>query len=74
MKHPNATVGAVSGVGGGQIVVNIAKALGYTISTGWGITIAGGLTAVALFIGRNGIKGVWRKLMNGSVSSVFLGS
>jgi len=66
MSHPNATVGTISGIGGGEIVVNVAQALGYHISTGWGITIAGALTGLVLFVGRNGVKGVWSFFVHGS--------
>jgi hypothetical protein len=65
VPHPNATVGLASGIGGGQIVVNVAEALGYNISTGWGITIAGALSGIVLFIGRHGILGAWNVIKHG---------
>lgn len=66
MTHPNATVGTISGIGGGELVVNVAKAFGYNISTGWGIAIAGAVTGVVLFVGRNGVVGVWQRILHGS--------
>ena len=66
MRHPNAVIGGAAGIGGGEIVVEIADRLGWTLSTGWGIAIAGGITSVVLFVGRNGLKGVWRTVVHGN--------
>lgn len=65
-KNPNALVGGLAGLGGGQFVVNVAQWLGWHISTGWGLTIAGGATYVVLFVGRSGFKGVWNLLKYGT--------
>lgn len=66
IPHPNATTSLVSGIGGGEAVVNIANQFGWHISTGWGITIAGLLSGAVLFIGKNGIAGAWARIMHGS--------
>lgn len=66
MSNPNAAVGTVSTIGGGEIVVNIAKLFGWSISTGWGIAIAGALSGLVLFIGREGVVGVWNTVVHGS--------
>lgn len=65
MSNPNALVGGGSALVGGQIVLNAAKWLGYDLSPGWALTLGAGLTAVVLFIGRNGFAGVWNGLMHG---------
>lgn len=64
--NPNAAVGGISTVGGGEAIVNIAKLFGWSISTGWGIAIAGGIAYVVLFIGRNGITGAWNVMLRGN--------
>lgn len=66
IKNPNALVGGIAGIGGGQAVVNVASAFGWDISTGWALTIAGAATYVALFIGRNGLVGCWRAVKFGT--------
>lgn len=66
IKNPNALVGGIAGIGGGQVVVNIADAFGWNISTGWALTIAGAATYVVLFIGRNGLVGCWDVLKFGT--------
>lgn len=66
VKNPNALVGAVSGIGGGQIVINLARLFGWNVSTGWALTIAGAATYVVLFVGRNGLVGVWHVLKFGA--------
>lgn len=67
-SHPNAIVGTVSGIGGGEIVVNVAHALGYSISTGWGITIAGAVTGLVLFIGKHGLAGIKARVLHGTAA------
>jgi hypothetical protein len=67
--NPNALVGGISGVAGGEIVVNIAKLFHQHISTGWGITIAAGVSYAVLFLGRNGLAGVWNLIMHGGKTS-----
>lgn len=68
VKNPNALVGGVAGIGGGQIVVNLASACGWDISTGWALTIAGAATYVVLFVGKNGLVGVWNLLKFGTAA------
>lgn len=65
-KNPNALIGGLSGIGGGQIVVNLAKLFGWNISTGWAITVAGIASYVVLFVGKSGFAGVWRLLKYGT--------
>lgn len=64
-KNPNAFVGGGSALIGGQIVLNVAKALGYDLSSGWALTLGAALTSAVLFIGRNGFAGVWNGLKHG---------
>lgn len=68
LPHPNATTSLVSGIGGGEAVVNIANQFGWHITTGWGITIAGLVSGAVLFVGRNGFAGVWGILKHGTAS------
>lgn len=63
--NPNAATSLASTIGGGQAIVNIAQAFGWHVSTGWGITIAGAASYVVLFVGREGLAGVWHGLMHG---------
>lgn len=59
-KHPNATVALISSVGLGSLVVYAAQHwFGYTLSPQSGLYVAGLLSTVALFIGRNGALGTW---------------
>lgn len=66
LKNPNALVGGASGLIGAQLVLNIAKQFGWDVSPGWAVTIAAGASYVILFIGRNGLAGVWSLLKFGS--------
>lgn len=61
-KHPNAIVSAVSGIGIGSIIVQVASRVGVHLDAQQGIYVAGLLGAAALFIGRNGAVGTWRTL------------
>lgn len=66
LPHPNAVVGGTAGLGGGTAVVELLDTLGVHITGPQGALIAGGLTTVALLIGRHGVKGLWRLVVNGS--------
>ena len=69
MKNPNATVAA----GGSGLSVLVVWLLGYlhvALSAEAGAAIAGAVASVALFIGREGIKGAWRRLINGQQNPV----
>lgn len=64
MKHPNA---AVAG-GGSGLAVFVVWLLGHlhiALSAEDGAVVAGAIATVALFIGRNGLKGIWKRLWNG---------
>lgn len=66
LRHPNAVVGSTSSIVGAELVVELAKDLfGWDISTGYGILIAGAVSAVVLAIGRDGVRGLWRRLLDG---------
>ena len=63
--HPNATVaGGTSGAG--VALVWLLGYLGVHISAEIAVVIAGALTTLALFVGRNGVAGVWRLIVNGN--------
>lgn len=66
VKNPNALVGLGGGLGGAQIVINIGKAFGWSVSTGWATLIAAGASYIVLFIGREGFDGVKNVLMHGT--------
>lgn len=60
-KHPNAITSLVSSVGlGSAVVAALQHWLGWKLSTQDGLYVAGGLSTVALFVGRNGLVGTWR--------------
>lgn len=64
MKNPNAAVAA----GGSGLSVFVVWLLGHfhvDLSAEDGAVIAGAVASVVLFIGRNGIKGLWKKIWNG---------
>lgn len=64
-QHPNAAVaGGTTGVG--VVVVWLLGHFGVAVSAEVGAAIAGGAAAAALFIGRNGITGVWRRIVYGA--------
>lgn len=59
-KHPNTIVSLVSSFGLGPAVVAVCQHwLGWKLSTNDGLYVAGGLSAAALFVGRNGLVGTW---------------
>jgi hypothetical protein len=64
MKHPNAAVAA----GGSSLSVFVVWLLGHlhvALSAEDGAVVAGAVASVALFVGRNGLKGVWKRLWGG---------
>lgn len=65
-RNPNALVGGLSGIAGGQVVVNLAHIFGWDLSAGWAMTVAGVASYVVLFIGREGFAGVWNLLKHGT--------
>lgn len=66
IKNPNATVALGAGLGGSQIVINLAQHLfGWGISTGWATAIAGGAASAVLFFWDKGIAGAWNRIMHG---------
>lgn len=67
MKHPNA---AVSGgtVTAGTALVWILGHFHVALTAEEGALIAGGASTVVLWIGRNGLRGVWNRIVNGSAA------
>lgn len=65
MTHPNAIAGGVSGVGGGVFVVYLLHQFGYEVDPMLGAVIAGALSTVVLFVGRNGLRGALRAIWKG---------
>lgn len=63
-KHPNATVGGLSGAGIGTFLVYALGKAGVQLDPEAASAIAGAVAAIALFIGRNGVRGlihlIWR--------------
>jgi len=66
MKHPNAAVAA----GGSSLSVFVVwlftNVFHWSLSAEDGAAIAGAVAAAALFVGRNGLRGVWRRIVDGS--------
>jgi len=63
--HPNATVaGGTSGAG--VALVWLLGYLGVHISAEVAVVIAGALTTLVLFVGRNGLAGVWNLVKHGT--------
>ncbi len=72
-RNPNATVAFLSAAPGAQLVLAVSSYFNWTISTGLAIYISGGLAYVALLVGRagaafgrDGVRGCWRRLMDGN--------
>lgn len=64
--HPNATV-AASGTGLGVAIVWLAGNIFHVdLSAEAGAAIAGAAGTVGLLVGRHGIKGLWRIIVNGT--------
>jgi len=64
VKNPNAAVAA----GGSSLSAIIVWLLGHfhvALSAEDGAIVAGAVSAVVLFIGREGIKGAWRRVWGG---------
>jgi len=64
VNHPNAAV-AGGGTGLAVFVVWLAGYLHLSLSAEDGAAIAGGLATVVLFVGREGIKGAWKRIWGG---------
>lgn len=65
-RNPNAAVGAVSAGGLGTIVALLFRWAGVELEPEAASAIAGGLAGLALWIGREGIKGLARRVWRGS--------
>lgn len=63
-KHPNATVAGGTG-GTAALVVALLHASGIDISLDLAVAITAAVPPVALFIGRNGLRGVIRVVWRG---------
>lgn len=66
MKHPNAVVGGASGLSGGAIVVYLLGLFHVHPSLYVAGIIFTAASSVALFVGRNGLAGVWNFLKHGT--------
>jgi hypothetical protein len=64
--NPNAVIGGGSGIAGGLLIVQVFNWFGYDLDAGTGAVIAGVVSLVVLFIGRNGIRGAIRKIWKGA--------
>lgn len=69
IKNPQATTSLVSTVGGGELVVNIARLFHWSISTGWGIAIAGGISGAVLFVWDKGLLSILNRILHGNTPS-----
>lgn len=65
MKHPNAAVAAGGSSLSAFIVWICGNVLHWSLSAEDGAIIAGAVSALVLFIGRNGIRGLWKRIWNG---------
>lgn len=64
MKNPNAIV-AGGTIGPGVLVVWLLGHFGVNMSAEVGTVIGGAAAALLLFVGRNGLLGVWRRVWRG---------
>ncbi len=65
-NNPNAAVSLVTGGGLGSLIAWGAGKLGAPLTPTDGAAIAGAVSAAALYVGRDGIRGLLRVLMNGA--------
>jgi putative flippase GtrA len=65
VPHPNALVGGGSGIGGGLVVVYVLSLAGVDVDPMIAAAIAGGCSALVLFVGREGIRGLVRRVWRG---------
>lgn len=66
MKNPNAAVAGTTSGAGVLLVWLLGNVFHIDLSAELGAAIAGGVGTVALFIGREGISGVWHTLWRGN--------
>jgi hypothetical protein len=59
-RHPNTVAALISSLGVGSLIVQAGARLGLHLDAQEGLYIAGGLTSVVLFVGRNGLVGSYR--------------
>jgi hypothetical protein len=65
VNHPNAAAAATTGGLATFVVWLSGNVFHWSLSAEDGAIIAGAVATVVLFIGRNGLKGLWRKIWNG---------
>jgi hypothetical protein len=64
-RNPNAAVALTSGSGVGALAVWGLTAAGVGIPPEIGAVLAGAVSAAVLFVGKNGLVGVWGLVMRG---------
>lgn len=69
MKHPNAIVGGASGLSGGALVVYLLGVFHVHPSLYVAGIIFTAASSLVLFIGRNGLAGVWNFVKHGTGST-----
>ena len=65
-RNPNAAVALTSGSGIGALAVWGLTAAGVGMPPEVGAVLAGAVSASVLFIGKNGLAGVWNLVMRGN--------
>lgn len=63
MANTPAVAGGATGAG--VLVVWLLGHFGVDVSAEAGVAIGGGTIAVLLFVGHNGLRGVWRRVLYG---------
>lgn len=66
MSNPNAAVAGTTSAAGVFVVWLLGNVFHVDLSAELGATIAGVASAVVLFVGREGIGGVWNTVLHGS--------
>lgn len=66
MKNPNAVIGGGSGLGGGAIVVYVLSLFHVHVDTYAAGAIFVAVSAVVLFIGREGLAGLAETILHGN--------
>lgn len=69
MSHPNAVIGGASGAGGGALIIYILGLFHAHIDLYAAGLIFTAASSLVLFVGRNGLAGVWAFLKHGTSGS-----
>lgn len=62
--NPNARVAGATTLAA-AVITWAAHKLGWTLESYYAVVIAGGATSALLWVGKEGLRGVWQRILNG---------